>query len=252
MAIECADVIIGYETYLNIITPLLEGKEVISSGMMQEIERCSQAIEMASEGRVVALVSGGDPGIYGMAGLVFEILSAEEGKSISSEEKDKNFRPQTSELQNFRTSELFVEVIPGIAALNAAASRLGAPLMHDFASISLSDLLTPWDVIVKRLEASAASNFVIVLYNPKSKKRTEQIKIAHEIISKYRNPETPVGIVRHATKPEEEIVITTLGQMLKHKIDMQSIIIIGNSQTFIWKNWMVTPRGYGNKFKIAG
>lgn len=244
MAVEGADVIIGYETYLNLITPLLEGKEVISSGMMQEIERCNKAIEIAFEGKVVALISGGDPGIYGMAGLVLELLKNSNKFGVASSERRQILKTPNSKLQT-----IYVEVIPGIAALNAAASRLGAPLMHDFASISLSDLLTPWDVIVKRLEASAVSDFVIVLYNPKSKRRTEQIKIAHEIISKYRNPETPVGIVRDATKPDETIVVTTLGQMLKHKIDMQSIIIIGNSQTFIWKNWMVTPRGYGNKLK---
>ena len=190
--------------------------------MRQEKERCSKAVEVASAGRCVALVSGGDPGIYGMAGLVFEILS----------------------LRRVPQPRFTVDVVPGIAALNACASRLGAPIMHDFASISLSDLLTPWEVIEKRLEAASSADFVIVLYNPKSRGRTQQITKARATVLKYRDGNTPVGIVRHATRDDETITITTLNKMLDNHIDMKSTIIIGNSKTFVWKDFLVTPRGY--------
>ena len=217
-----AEVVIGYGTYLDLIRPLLAGKEVVHSGMRQERERCGKAIELASAGRCVALVSGGDPGIYGMAGLVLEMLS-------------RHPAPQPS---------IAVEVIPGIAALNACASKLGAPLTHDFASISLSDLLTPWEVIEKRLEAASSADFVIVLYNPKSRGRKEQIVKARDMILRYRDGNTPVGIVRHATRDDEAITITTLEGMLNSNIDMQSTVIIGNSKTFQWESFLITPRGY--------
>ncbi|OQW96740.1 MAG: precorrin-3B C(17)-methyltransferase [Desulfobacteraceae bacterium A6] len=220
-AIDSAGVVIGYKTYLELIKPLLMGKEVISSGMRQERDRCARAIGLAASGKIVALISGGDPGIYGMAGLVFELASSTPPDRLP-----------------------FFEVIPGIAALNACASRLGAPLMHDFASISLSDLLTPWEVIEKRLEAASAADFVIVLYNPKSKARAQQIVEARNIVLKYRDGNTPVGIVRHATRADETITITTLSKMLSNDIDMQSIVIIGNSKTFVWQGLLVTPRGY--------
>ena len=221
-SIDSAEVVIGYKTYLGLIEPLLVGKEVISSGMRQERERCGKAVEVASAGRCVALVSGGDPGIYGMAGLVFEILS----------------------LHRVPQPCFTVEVVPGIAALNACASRLGAPIMHDFASISLSDLLTPWEVIEKRLEAASSADFVIVLYNPKSRGRTQQITMARDTVLKYRDGNTPVGIVRHATRDDETITITTLNKMLDNHIDMKSTVIIGNSKTFVWEDFLVTPRGY--------
>jgi len=159
-----------------------------------------------------------------MAGLVFEIL--------------KNSQ-----------SPVFVEVIPGISALNACAARLGAPLMHDFASISLSDRLTPWQLIEKRLDAAAKADFVIILYNPKSKGRARHIDRAREIILKCRKPETPVGIVKGAMRADERVIITDLKNMLKHDIDMQTTVIIGNSQSFVWNDRMITPRGYEKKFK---
>ena len=233
-AIDSAGVVIGYKTYLELIKPLLMGKEIISSGMRQERDRCARAIGLAASGKIVALISGGDPGIYGMAGLVFEMLKVRE-QSIQ--------KSNDSQLTT-HNSRLSVEVIPGIAALNACASRLGAPLMHDFASISLSDLLTPWEVIAKRLEAASSADFVIVLYNPKSKARTEQIVKARDTVLKYRDGNTPVGIVRHATRADETITITTLSKMLSDDIDMQSIVIIGNSKTFVWQGLLVTPRGY--------
>ncbi len=219
------DVIIGYKTYLELIPEYLEGKEVLSSEMMKEVDRSRKALELASEGKNVALVSGGDPGIYAMAGLVFEMAQKSE-------------------------STCDIEIIPGLAAINSCASRLGAPLMHDFAAVSLSDLLTPWKLIETRLEAVAAADFVTAIYNPRSKKRTEQIVKAREIFLGHRNPETVVGIVTNATRENEKIVITTLDKMLDQEIGMQSTVIIGNSQTYTWNDLMITPRGYSGKYSL--
>lgn len=224
-AIKTADVVIGYRAYIELIPELVAGKEVISSGMGQEMERCKKALEMASRGEVVALISDGDPGIYAMAGPMLEVLNA------------KNL-------------PLEVEVVPGVSALNACAARLGAPLMHDFVSISLSDRLTSWETIEKRLEAACKADFVIVLYNPRSMGRPDHVDRAREIIIKHRKPETPVGIVRAAMRKGERIVITDLENMLGHEIDMQSTVIIGNSQTFVFGNYLVTPRGYGKKYNF--
>jgi precorrin-3B C17-methyltransferase len=224
-ALTEADVIVGYKTYLDLIPEYLEGKEVLSSQMMKEVDRCTKAIELVEGGQTVALVCGGDPGIYAMAGLVFEIAKEHDLKTK-------------------------IEIIPGIAAINGCAARLGAPLMHDFAAISLSNLLTPMELIEKRLEAVASADFVLAIYNPKSKKRTEQIVKAREILLKYRDPSTPVGIVTAATRENETIVLTTLGEMLDCEIGMQSTVMVGNSQTYIWNDRMVTPRGYSGKYKL--
>jgi len=224
-ALGAAEVIVGYQTYLDLIPEFLVGKEVIASQMMKEVDRCRKALDLAAEGKKVALVSGGDPGIYAMAGLVFE-MAREQGGGVD------------------------IEVIAGIAALNACAARLGAPLMHDFAAISLSDLLTPWEKIEQRLEAAASADFVVVIYNPKSKKRAEHIVKAREILLAHRAPETPVGIVTAATRENERIVLTTLGKMLESEIDMQTTIIVGNSMTFAWQGFMVTPRGYAAKYAL--
>ena len=226
-ALAAAEVIVGYQTYLDLIPEFLAGKEVIASQMMKEVDRCRKALALASEGKTVALVSGGDPGIYAMAGLVFE-LAREQGDFVE------------------------IEVIAGLAALNACAARLGAPLMHDFAAISLSDLLTPWEKIEQRLEAAAAADFVVVLYNPKSKKRAEHIVRAREILLAHRLPETPVGIVTAATRETERIVLTTLEKMLESEIGMQTTVIVGNSMTFAWQGFMVTPRGYAAKYELQG
>lgn len=220
-----ADVIIGYKTYLELLPEFTEGKEVISSEMMKEVDRCRNALEIASNGKKVALVSGGDPGIYAMAGLVFELF------------KEKDY-------------SCSIEIIPGLAAINSCAARLGAPLMHDFAAISLSDLLTPWELIEKRLHAAAEADFVTAIYNPRSKRRTEQIVKARDIYLKCRKAETPVGIVTAATRENEKIVVTTLEKMLECEIGMQSTVIIGNSQTYTWNDIMVTPRGYSDKYKL--
>ncbi len=198
----------------------------MSSAMMQEIDRCKRALELAESGKIVVLVCGGDPGIYAMAGLVFELAS-------------QNDTPAT------------LEVLPGLAALNSCAARLGAPLMHDFAAISLSDLLTPWPLIEKRLSAAAEADFVIVLYNPKSKKRTQHIIRAQELIMAHRATPTPVGVVTAATRTNEKITVTTLGKLHEAEVNMQSTIIIGNSKTFTWQNFMITPRGYTDKYKLS-
>jgi precorrin-3B C17-methyltransferase len=220
-AIDSADVIVGYHAYLELISEQIKGKTVVGSGMMQEVERCEAAVKLAEAGKQVAVVSSGDPGIYGMAGLVLElVLKLDAGK-----------RPA-------------IRVVPGVSAVGAAAAVLGAPLMHDFAVISLSDLLTPWDLIEKRVLAAAQADFVISLYNPKSTRRTSQIEKVREILLQYRDAKTPVGIVRNATRADEEVVISSLEHFTKEKIDMFTVIIIGNSQTFSRDGFIVTPRGY--------
>ncbi len=234
-AIKESDVVIGYETYLNLVPDLITVKEIITTGMTQESDRCKKAIELARSGKTVSLISGGDPGLYAMAGLVFEILSSEN---------------RGNEVQGVNAPEenLLVEVIPGISALNASAARLGAPLMHDFVSISLSDKLTPWETIEKRLDAAAMADFVIVLYNPKSEGKNDQFSRAIEIINKYKKPETPVGVVKGAMRPGEDIIITDLEKVGGLPIDMQTTVIVGNSGTFVWNGHMITPRGY--EFKL--
>lgn len=225
-ALEQAEIVVGYRTYLDLVRDCLNpASEVISSSMMQEIDRCRKALELAESGRRVALVCGGDPGIYAMAGLVFELAQAMEATAS-------------------------IEIIPGIAALNACAAVLGAPLMHDFAAISLSDLMTPWEVIERRLEAVAPADFVVVIYNPKSKKRTDQIVRAREILLAHRTPATPVGIVRAAGRDQESMRLTTLAAMLDEEIGMQTTVIVGNSQTFVWRDRMITPRGYSAKYGL--
>jgi cobalt-precorrin 5A hydrolase/precorrin-3B C17-methyltransferase len=223
-AIREAEVIIGYKTYINQIESLIKDKMVFAYGMTEEVRRAKTAIEYALKGMIVSVVSGGDPGVYGMAGLIFEILA-----------------------QN--NLEVEVEVIPGISAFNAASSKVGAPIMNDFACISLSDRLTPWDEIEKRLEYAAKSDFVIILYNPKSSKRTENLTKAKEIILKYRDNNTPVAIVKNATREGEEVILTTLKEMDSYPVDMNSTIIIGNSQSYIYKNFFITPRGYRRKYE---
>lgn len=234
LAITESHVIIGYDSYLELIAPLLAGKETIATGMMKEVERCREAIRRARSGQTVALVSGGDSGIYGMAGLVLELLEIEKSRGGAQEQPD-------------------VRVIPGISALQAAAAVLGAPLMHDFAVISLSDLLTPWRRIKTRLEAAAKADFVVVIYNPRSKTRITQIEEARQIMLTSRPGTTPVGIVRNACRQDEAAIVTSLEDMLTHDIDMSTLVIIGNSNTFVDShNRLVTPRGYAAKYGMNG
>jgi len=223
--------IIGYDSYLEQIDPLIAGKTRVATGMMKEMERCREAIARARAGEAVALVSGGDAGIYGMAGLVLELLESETESGLSQPD---------------------IRVIPGISAIQAAASVLGAPLMHDFAVISLSDLLTPWDLITARLDAAARADFVIVLFNPRSTKRVTQIEEARRIILASRPAGTPAGIVRNACRPDERSTVTTLGELLEHPIDMSTIVVIGNGSSFVDRRGrMVTPRGYAGKYGAA-
>ena len=223
-AIEKSQVVVGYKTYIDLIEPLLVGKKVVSSGMMREVDRCVEALNLAADGQNVALVSSGDAGVYGMAGLVLELANSGD-------------RPEWRQIR--------VVVVPGVSAVQAAASVLGAPLMHDFAVISLSDLLTPWSLIRQRLAAAAAADFVVALYNPKSKGRVTQLQEARDILMQSRGGETPVGIVRNACRSGEERVVTTLAELPDQHVDMFSIVVIGNSSTFVdWAGRLVTPRGY--------
>jgi len=204
------------------------------------VERCQAAIDHALCGRNVALISSGDAGIYGMAGLVLDICREKRLNVLEWDGKGLNGSPS-----------FFLRVIPGIPAFNAAASLLGAPLMHDFAAVSLSDHLTPWEVIEKRLSAAAEADFVLAIYNPRSKSRPDSLEKARLIILRHRSPETPAAIVRRAMREGQWKCVTTVGSLPVDKVDMQSVVIVGNSRTYVWNGWMVTPRGYLDKYSIA-
>ena len=201
--IKNADVVTGYTTYVNILKEYFPDKNYIATPMMQEVKRCEMAVEEAMKDQTVAMVSSGDSGIYGMAGIIYQVAEA-----------------------------------------SAAASVLGAPLMHDFAVISLSDLMTPLDLIMKRVDCAGQGDMIVCLYNPKSKKRVDYVEKAADILMKYRKAETPVGIVRNAGRKDESHCITTLGALKDADIDMFSVVIIGNSQTYEKNGRMITPRGY--------
>jgi precorrin-3B C17-methyltransferase len=221
-----AEVVVGYKAYIALLQPdFLQGKIIISTGMKGEIDRCWKAIDTAIEGKNTVVVSSGDPGIYGMAGLLLELL------------EERNL-----------TTQIDLEVIPGIPALSAGASLLGAPLMHDFAVISLSDLLTPFEIIEQRVRAAAMSDFVLVLYNPRSRSRSWQLGRALEIIREYRNGSTPVGIARNVARTDEQAAITTVSRIDCAEVDMGSTVIIGNSRTRLIGGKMVTPRGYLERY----
>lgn len=221
-AIRNADVVVGYTFYLELIDFLLQGKETVSTGMTREVDRCMKAVELALTGKRVAVVSTGDPGVYGMAGLVLELLEKEDPKG-----------------------KVEVEIVPGISAAGAAASLLGAPLMSDYAVISLSDLLTPWATIERRLKAAAEGDFVVTLYNPRSKKRKDHLERALAILGSRLPSETPVGIVRNALRDDQRVTISTIARAATEEIDMMCVVVVGNSATRIINGKMVTPRGYG-------
>ncbi|MGK7930482.1 MAG: precorrin-3B C(17)-methyltransferase [Microcystaceae cyanobacterium] len=224
-AIAAADVIIGYSLYLDLIKPLKQAGQIIESyPITQEKQRAQRAISLAQWGLTVVVVSSGDCGIFGMAGLVMEELS----------------------LQGWDGETPQLEVFPGISAIQAAAAKVGAPLMHDFCAISLSDLLTPWEVIEKRLKASAEADFVTALYNPRSLKRQSQIMAAQRIFLAVRSPQTPVALVASAYRENEQITLTTLEKMLDFEINMLTTVIIGNKTTYQQGNWLITPRGYNS------
>lgn len=230
-AINESDTIVGYATYVNLVEDLIQDKDVYSYAMTQEVERAHQCIDLAKSGRVVSLVSSGDPGIYGMAGLIYEILAK------------SGWDPR---------EDLPVEIIPGVSALNSCSAIIGSPLMTDFAVLSMSDLLVPWEIITKRVESAAAGDFVIVIYNPASKKRIHQLQDARRIILKYRKPETPVAIIKGAYRQSQTVVLTTLEKLPDHsdKLGMISTVIIGNSSTFTYKDLMINPRGYKSKYEL--
>jgi len=218
-AIKKSSSVVGYKTYINLIKDLLGDKKVYSNGMRKEVDRCKKAIELAETGEDVSVVSSGDAGVFGMAGLVLEIVS-----------KSKK--------------EVDIEIIPGIPSANGAAASLGAPLMHDYVSVSLSDLLTPWKLIEKRIKLAAEGDFVICIYNPKSIGRPENLNKAVDIIMEYKLGSTPVGIVKNAKRKGEKIKISNLGKLKEEVVDMTTMVIIGNSNTYTHKDFMITPRGY--------
>jgi precorrin-3B C17-methyltransferase len=211
--------VVGYGPYLEAIDDLISHQQVITSGMMKEADRCRSAIDQAKAGHVVSLVSSGDAGVYGMAGLAME-MAAVDGDTID------------------------MVVIPGVTAANSAAALMGAPLMLDSATISLSDLLVPWEMIFKRLEAVAAADMVVSLYNPRSKKRVMQLEEAVRIFRQHRPGTTPAGVATAVGADDEELVLTDLDHLLEQEIGMRSIVIVGNLSTRILNGRMVTPRGY--------
>ena len=241
-AVKAAGIIAGYKMYLDLIDDLLDGKEIIESGMKKEVDRCAAAIDRAVSGATVALVSSGDAGIYGMAGLVFDICRQ---KGLRAANPDESLNEPAIE-----PPDLYVRVVPGIPAFNAAASLVGAPLMHDFAAVSLSDHLTPWELIEKRLDAVASADFVIAVYNPRSKSRPDLLEKARDILLRHKSPETPVAIVRRAMREDQWTCLTTLGGLPYDEVDMQSVLLVGNQSTYIWDGKMVTPRGYLNKYTV--
>ncbi|WP_153980241.1 precorrin-3B C(17)-methyltransferase [Paenibacillus xylanilyticus] len=228
-ALRESEVIIGYNTYVDLIRPLLDGQEIVRTGMTEEVSRAQEAVRQAELGKIVAVISSGDAGVYGMAGLVYEVLM------------EQGWKPETG---------VGVEVIPGVSAIQSCASLLGAPVMHDACTISLSDHLTPWETIIRRVEAAASADFVIALYNPRSGRRTRQIVETQEMLLRYRSPQTPVGLVKSAYRERQDVVMTTLEDMLNHDIGMLTTVIIGNSSTMMYEGLMVTPRGYQRKYTL--
>jgi precorrin-3B C17-methyltransferase len=216
-AIEAAEVVVGYDVYVDLIRPLIAGKEIVTTGMTQEVDRCRKALRMALDGKRVCLVCSGDAGVYGMAGVMLEVAG---------------------------DSDIEITIIPGVTAALATAARLGAPITHDFAVISLSDLLTPWAAIAKRLKLAAEADFVICIYNPRSKKRKEHLSKAVNIMLEHKSADTPCGYVKNAGRANELVRLCQLSTLAEEDIDMFSTIIIGNSATKVLNGRLVTPRGY--------
>lgn len=216
-ALEAAQVIAGYGVYVDLVKPMFPDKEYLTTAMRKETERCRMAIEAACEGKTVAMISSGDAGVYGMAGLIYELA---EGR------------------------ELQIEVVPGVTAALSGAAVLGAPLTHDFAVVSLSDLLTPWEKIERRLEMAAAADFCIAIYNPSSIRRADHLRRACEILMRYASPDTICGAVRSIGREGERMELMTLDALKDYAADMFTTIFVGNSQTRVIDGRMVTPRGY--------
>lgn len=219
-ALEQCDVIAGYNVYIDLIRERFQSKKFVSTPMKREAERCHIAVQEALKGRIVAMVCSGDAGVYGMAGLMYEVA------------------------QQYEAIE--IEVIPGITAACSGAAILGAPLIHDFAVISLSDLLTPWEFIEKRIACAAMADFVICLYNPSSKKRKDYLQKACEIILQHRNEKTMCGYVQNIDRQGEQGTVLTLDKLKGTQVDMFTTVFVGNSQTKELGGKLVTPRGYRN------
>lgn len=225
-AIRQSDVIVGYKYYFRFIEKIVHpGAICIDSGMKREKARAEEAYNYAKVGKVVTVISSGDAGIYGMAPLIYE-MKKENG------------------------NDLTIEVLPGISAFQKAASLLGAPVGHDFCVISLSDLMTPWDLIEKRIKAAASADFITAIYNPKSEGRYWQLYRLIELFLQERDPQTPLGFVRQAGRDEQQVNITTLADFNPELVDMFTVILIGNSQTYQFDNHMITPRGYYGEIKM--
>lgn len=226
-ALQGAEVVVGFRGYMDQIASLTANKEVVSMELGQELERASRAVDLAYGGASVAVVSSGDAGVYGMAGPVFRVLT------------DRNWDGESPQ----------VVTIPGVSALQSAASLLGSPLMQDFCAISLSNLLTPWETIKRRLEAASLGDFVVALYNPRSRRRDWQLLEARRILLENRESETPVGLVREAYRDDQRIILTDLGSLEEKaaEVDMFTTVIIGNSTSYVLNGKMVTPRGYEEK-----
>ncbi|MFY9503608.1 MAG: precorrin-3B C(17)-methyltransferase [Dethiobacteria bacterium] len=220
LALKQSKIICGYTRYVELIRPLYPGKKYLATVMRSEIERCKMAFEAAAE-ETTAMVCSGDAGVYGMAGLLYELSSGYPAVEI--------------------------EIVPGVTAAQSGAAILGAPLMQDYAVISLSDLLIPWETIEKRLRGASLGDFVVVLYNPASRKRTEQMKRACDIFLESRSKETICGVVRNIGRNGEQSCILTLGELRHIRVDMLTTVFIGNSQTCLINGKMVTRRGYENK-----
>lgn len=218
--LERCQVIVGYTVYVDLVKEQYPNKIFLTTPMTQEVQRCHLALEEAKKGQDVAMICSGDAGIYGMAGLMYETGSS--------------------------YPEVNIVIIPGITAANGGAAVLGAPLMHDFAVISLSDLLTPWEKIERRLKAAAMADFVICLYNPSSRKRKDYLKKACEIMLEYKLPETVCGTVRNIGRAGEEHHTMSLAELKDWEVDMFTTVFIGNEQTVVINGKMVTPRGYRN------
>jgi len=218
-AIEEADLVVGYTAYIALIRDQFPDKEMTSTGMKKEVDRCRMAVSAAAEGKTVAMVCSGDSGVYGMAGLVYEVA--------------REFPP------------VDIEVVPGITAACGGASVLGAPLTHDFAVISLSDLLTPWEKIERRLELAAQADFVVCLYNPRSHGRADYLQKACDILLRHKRADTVCGFVQNIGRPGQRAVLLPLGELRDNtEVDMFTTVFIGNSQTAVLNGKMVTPRGY--------
>lgn len=227
-ALSQCDVVVGYKYYFRFLAPYLsDGTQCVDSGMRREQERAEEAFRLAEEGRSVCVVSSGDAGIYGMASLVLE-------------------------LKRVRQSAIDVEILPGISAFQKAAALLGAPMSHDFCVISLSDILTPWQLIEKRIVAAATADFVTAVYNPRSEERYWQLARLKELFLQHRSPETPVGIVRQAGRDGQTVRLTPLKDFNPEEADMFTIVILGNSQSYIWQDRLITPRGYPLAAEPAG